>query len=212
MPRKSTPPPAAPVAASKATKSSAPKPKVAPPPAPTAISKFAAPATSKVPTRVVPPPAKKTPAKTQPTLPKKTAPVIEIGITEPVADERSIFCFENVQPSVDGGLFACKFEIGDTLEVSADIWMYGHEKYECWFEVRPELGSWTRHPLDKLENDRFGGSCVLDQVGLFELRVGGTWLKNGQESSSDAYDLVVDPVVARYGSWYTMWPLSLIHI
>jgi starch synthase (maltosyl-transferring) len=180
MPRKSTPPPAAPAAASKATKSSAAKPKVV------------APTTTKAPAKVV----------------KKVSPAIEIGITEPVADERSIFCFENVQPSVDGGLFACKFEIGDTLEVSADIWMYGHEKYECWFEVRPELGTWKRFPLEKLENDRFGGSCVLDQVGLLEFRVGGTWLKNGQESSSDAYDLVVDPVVARYGSWYTMWPRS----
>ena len=185
MPRKSTPPPAAPVAASKATKSSSPKAKVVPP----APANVPAKAATKV-------------------LSKTPAPVIDIGITEPVADERSIFCFENVQPSVDGGLFACKFEIGDTLEVSADIWMYGHEKYECWFEVRPELGTWTRFPLVKLENDRFGGSCVLDTVGLFEFRVGGTWLKNGQESSSDAYDLVVDPVVARYGSWYTMWPRS----
>lgn len=185
MPRKSTPPPAAPAAATKATKTPPAKAKIAPP----AAAKAPVKAATKV-------------------LTKTPVPVIDIGVTEPVADERSIFCFENVQPSVDGGLFACKFEIGDTLEVSADIWMYGHEKYECWFEIRPELGTWTRHPMVKLENDRFGGSCVLEAVGLFELRVGGTWLKNGQESSSDAYDIVVDPVVARYGSWYTMWPRS----
>jgi len=183
MPRKPPPAPAAKTSASKGTKPAA------------ASAKTVAPVVAR-------------PVATATKVPKASVPQVEIGVTEPVADETSIFCFENVQPSVDGGLFACKFEVGDTLEVSADIWMYGHEKYECWFEVRPEHGAWVRHPLAKLENDAFAGSSTLDTVGLFELRVGGTWLKNGQESTSPAYDIVVDPVVARFGSWYTMWPRS----
>jgi len=140
--------------------------------------------------------------------PEPALPLIQVGATEPVADESQIFCFENVQPAVDGGLFAAKREIGDVLEVEADIWMYGHEQYQCWFEIRPEHGEWVRHPMEKTENDRWRGSCGLGEVGLFEYRVGGTWMKTGQDSFSHAYDLVVDPVVARFGSWYTMWPRS----
>lgn len=152
--------------------------------------------------RDAPPPAKAASPKKAPDA------LLKVGPTEPVADESSIFVFENVSPAVDVGHFAAKRELGDRLDVEADIWMYGHEKYECWFEIRPEHGTWTRHPLEKGENDHFSGSCLLHEVGLFEFRVGGTWLKTGQESTSHAYDLVVDPIVARFGAWYEMWPRS----
>jgi len=197
MPRKPSLSPSALPPAGKAT---------APTPAAAESSSKTAPAVAKVPKGSLTETVKS--ASGKPATKVAIDPILDIGATEPVSDESSIFCFEKVVPSVDGGLFAAKREVGDTLEVEADIWMYGHEKYECWFELRPEHGTWVRHPLEKLENDRFAGSCLLDTVGLFEFRVGGTWLKNGQESSSDAYDLVVDPVIARFGSWYTMWPRS----
>ncbi|MBK9576583.1 MAG: DUF3416 domain-containing protein [Fibrobacterota bacterium] len=134
--------------------------------------------------------------------------LLSIGETEPIAPEASSFVFENIQPSVDGGHFAVKREVGDLLEVSADIWLYGHEKYTCWFEWRREGGQWARHPLEKGENDRYLGSIVLTEVGLFEFRVGGSWEKTQLESASPIYDVVVDPVIARFGAWYEMWPRS----
>ena len=150
----------------------------------------------------------KTPPRKSKAAPKSAHPLLAIGPTEPVPPETSVFVFENVSPSVDGGLWAAKREVGDLLEVEADIWMFGHEKYDCWFELRREGGSWRRSVLEKLENDRWKGSVKLDEVGLFEFRVGGTWHKTGLESASPIYDLVVDPVIARFGAWYEMWPRS----
>lgn len=154
------------------------------------------------------PPAKASPSKSAAKAATKTSPLLEIGVTEPIFPESTVFTFENVQPSVDGGMFPAKREVGDTLDVTADIWMYGHEKYSCWFELRREGGEWTRFPLEKDVNDRFAGATGLSEVGLFEFRVGGTWEKTGLESASAIFDLVVDPVIARFGAWYEMWPRS----
>jgi len=135
-------------------------------------------------------------------------PLLSVGPTEPIPPETSCFSFEGVTPSVDGGLFPVKREVGDLLEVAADIWLFGHEKFTTWWEFRKEGGAWQRYALESLGNDRWAGSLKLTEVGLFEFRFGGTAEKTGLESVSHIYDLIVDPVIARFGAWYEMWPRS----
>ena len=168
-------------------------------------------APSKVPAKSAVPAAKPTKAAPAPkTNPVKAAkgPVVEIGPTAPVPGSEALFVFENIEPTVDMGLFPAKREVGDVLEVRADVLRHFHEKFTTWFEIRIDGGQWARHDLEFLENDRWGGSCPLTEPGLFEFRIGGTDIQTGAEGTSGVYDLVVDPVIARFGSWYEMWPRS----
>ena len=34
---------------------------------------------------------------------------------------------------------------GGLLEVAADIWLFGHEKFTTWWEFRKEGGAWQRY-------------------------------------------------------------------
>lgn len=163
---------------------------------------------------VVAPKTQPAPIKTESVKPRKAPakapehPLLAIGPTEPVPPETACFSFEGVSPCVDGGLYSVKREVGDLLDVEADIWLYGHEKYTTWWEFRKEGGTWQRYALESLGNDRWKGGIKLAEVGLFEYRFGGTAEKTGLESVSHIYDLVVDPVIARFGAWYEMWPRS----
>jgi starch synthase (maltosyl-transferring) len=91
---------------------------------------------------------------------------------------------ESVTPQVDGGRFAVKAVVGDTVEVGADIWKNGHELLKAaviWrkldvAELRaphvplpPDLGKkgWREARLrsDYACNDRWFGQMTLDEVG-----------------------------------------------
>ena len=129
-----------------------------------AVKPVAATPKGSVPASKVATPAKAMPAKTPPV--SKTNPVkvakganLEIGPTAPVPGSEALFVFENIEPTVDMGLFPAKREVGDILEVRADVLRHFHEKFTTWFEIRIDGGTWTRHDLTFIENDRWGGSC-----------------------------------------------------
>jgi starch synthase (maltosyl-transferring) len=91
---------------------------------------------------------------------------------------------ESVSPQVDGGRFAVKAVVGDTVEVAADIWKDGHELLKAaviWrkldvAELRaphvplpPDLGKkdWREARLrsEYACNDRWFGQMTLDEAG-----------------------------------------------
>ena len=59
---------------------------------------------------------------------------------------------ENILPSVDGGRFAIKRTIGQTIEVTADIFADGHDIVCATLMTRPE----GRHILARMAAGRIG--------------------------------------------------------
>lgn len=79
---------------------------------------------------------------------------------------------ENVQPTVDGGRYALKREVGDYVEVTADIFREGHDLISAVIQYRQRgEDKWSESPLTLTENDLWVGSFVVNVVGAAEYRV-----------------------------------------
>ncbi len=80
---------------------------------------------------------------------------------------------ENVTPSVDGGRYALKRLVGDTVEVGADIFKDGHEVITGRVLYRaPGESSYRAVPLDyDYNSDHWSGRFTVDRVGQWEMLV-----------------------------------------
>jgi starch synthase (maltosyl-transferring) len=71
---------------------------------------------------------------------------------------------ERVQPAVDDGRYPCKRELGDRLEVSADIFKEGHDLLDAVIVYRAKDESrWCEAPMRPLGNDRWSGQFPLER-------------------------------------------------
>ncbi len=74
----------------------------------------------------------------------------------------SSIIIENVEPILDCGRYPVKREVGDLLEVSADIFKDGHDKLAAWLLIRrAQDETWRRIPMRLVENDRWTASAPL---------------------------------------------------
>jgi starch synthase (maltosyl-transferring) len=67
---------------------------------------------------------------------------------------------ENIEPSIDGGLYPVKRVVGQELKVSADIFKEGHDQMSVslkWRKVGEPDWHWT--PMKPTENDRWEATC-----------------------------------------------------
>ena len=79
---------------------------------------------------------------------------------------RQTVIIENVAPTVDGGRYAAKREIGARVEISADIFKEGHDVLVAFVRYRPEAETaWREAPMRFVDNDRWGGEIVVDTLG-----------------------------------------------
>jgi starch synthase (maltosyl-transferring) len=81
---------------------------------------------------------------------------------------------ENVAPSVDGGRYAAKRELGAHVEVSADIFKEGSDVLVAVVRYRHEPDTtWREAPMRYVDDDRWAGEIVLDALGrwLFTIDV-----------------------------------------
>jgi starch synthase (maltosyl-transferring) len=97
---------------------------------------------------------------------------------------------EGVAPLVDGGRFAVKSVVGDTLDVAADIWKDGHEHLRAealyrlvapseWrseagpvrSDVRHEGWRWVEMKTSYEANDRWTATIPLEGVGLYRFTI-----------------------------------------
>ena len=105
---------------------------------------------------------------------------------------------ERVTPEIDAGRFPVKRVAGDTVQVTADIFADGHDVLAGVLKFRTvrrggPSGSpdWTEVPLAFIDNDRWGASFVVSELGLYEYTVEAwvdrfaTWLK-GLVAKADA--------------------------
>jgi starch synthase (maltosyl-transferring) len=71
---------------------------------------------------------------------------------------------EAVEPQLDCGRYAVKREVGDTMEVSADIFKEGHDAIAAAVRFRAEDESeWRESRMRFVENDRWTGSFPLER-------------------------------------------------
>jgi starch synthase (maltosyl-transferring) len=73
---------------------------------------------------------------------------------------------EHVEPTVDGGRYPVKREVGDVLRVSADIFKEGHEVLVAFLRYRgPGEARWREAPMRFVDNDRWAGEFPLEENG-----------------------------------------------
>jgi starch synthase (maltosyl-transferring) len=98
----------------------------------------------------------------------------EVGtIREPEPAIRSSIVIERVQPEIDGGRWPIKRELGDRLEVSADIFKEGHDVLACVLRYRPVQDEvWREAPMEPVENDRWVGHFNLTHNTRYRYSIG----------------------------------------
>jgi starch synthase (maltosyl-transferring) len=75
---------------------------------------------------------------------------------------------ESVSPEIDGGRFAVKRVIGDTVRVEADIVADGHEVLSGLLLYRREADAgWQEAPLAPLGNDRWRSEFTVRELGRY---------------------------------------------
>src|SRR5262245_1381344 len=76
---------------------------------------------------------------------------------------RRTVVIENVAPTVEGGRYPVKREVGASVEVSADIFKEGHEILVAFVRFRRAADAeWREAPMEFVDNDRWAGRFSLD--------------------------------------------------
>lgn len=71
---------------------------------------------------------------------------------------------ERVSPEVDGGRYPIKREVGDRVDVSADIFKEGHDIIAATLRYRSSADSdWQESPMQHVDNDRWAGGFDLTE-------------------------------------------------
>jgi starch synthase (maltosyl-transferring) len=163
---------------------------------------------------------------------------------------------QRVTPQIDGGKYAVKRTVGDTVEVTARIFRDGHEAIGAAVRYKPAGATrWQESQLQPLGNDEWAGSFVVDTAGACCFRIEAwvdrvaSWqdeirrkrdagqsdlsseLAEGalllgrdtvtvdeglaapagdrsEKTWSPTYEVDVDRALARFGSWYELFPRS----
>src|SRR5579863_1403649 len=83
---------------------------------------------------------------------------------------------EDPQPVIDGGRYRAKACEGDDVEVSATIFLDGHDELRAGVRHRRAGDrSWNTEPLERVDPalgvDRFAGSFAVDGVGRWQFQI-----------------------------------------
>ncbi len=127
-----------------------------------------------------------------------------------IPSKKDNLVIENIQPSVDAGRFAIKREPGDIVKITADIFRHSHEKYDAaiFYKMRKEK-RFRKAPMHFVDNDMWEGEFVVNSIGYYDYKI-VAWTLEPKDvpTESPLFELRVDPVYARTGTWYEMWPKS----
>ena len=97
---------------------------------------------------------------------KRTAGGRTAAVATPTGDDR--VAIEAVAPQIDGGRFPVKFIVGDTVDVSADIFIDGHERISAELLSRHDTEKqWQRSSMKSVENDRWAGNFEAAEPGRY---------------------------------------------
>jgi starch synthase (maltosyl-transferring) len=111
---------------------------------------------------------------------------------------------EDIQPTVDGGRYPAKREVGDVVEVAADIFMEGHGVLDAAVRYRgPGETRWRTAPMRLLDNDRWAGQFPLERLGSYAFTVEAlpdpfrTWLADLAKRAEAGQDLASELLEGR---------------
>src|SRR5262249_43310301 len=118
---------------------------------------------------------------------------------------------EHVPPEIDGGLFAIKRIVGETVVVEADIFTDGHDLLCAVLKHRGrKKDEWIETAMEPLDNDHWRGAFTVERVGHYRYTIEawidrfGTWRQGlekkiavGQDVSSD---LLTGAVLVRHAA------------
>jgi starch synthase (maltosyl-transferring) len=105
------------------------------------------------------------------------------------AEPPSGIIIEHVEPELDCGRYPVKREVGDTLEVSADIFKEGHDKiaavvlYRTW-----DCKEWSEVDMQNVDNDRWTAALPLDENTRYVYTI---------EAFSDVYETWRDEIIKK---------------
>ena len=78
-------------------------------------------------------------------------------------DLRRTIVIEDVAPTVDGGRYPIKREVGGRVEVSADVFKEGHDLLLVFLKYRRlDEPAWRETPMRFVDNDRWAGAFSVD--------------------------------------------------
>ncbi len=85
---------------------------------------------------------------------------------KPQLDGRQRVVIETVSPEIDGGRFAAKRTIGDTVRVEADIFTDGHDSVAAVVRYwQAGADKWQESPMRFFDNDRWAGTFPVTSFG-----------------------------------------------
>ncbi len=114
-------------------------------------------------------------------------------------DGRRRVVIENVKPEIDGGAFPAKRALGETVEVTADIFSDGHDSLSARLLYRCATDpDWQSLPMTSRPNDRWQASFAVTEVGFYIYTVEGwvdhfrTWQRDLRKKHEAGQDLHLD--------------------
>ena len=102
---------------------------------------------------------------------------------------------ERVLPEIDSGRFPIKREVGDRLEVSADIFTEGHDAIGAVLRYKEANESdWHETPMTYLDNDRWVGFVDLTQNRRYLYTIGAYIrpFESWREEVRKKYEVLLD--------------------
>jgi len=107
--------------------------------------------------------------------------------------------FECLSPCVNDGAFPVKRELGDPVEVEADIFHHGHGILAAALLHRPAATRrWREVPMRELGNDRWAAEFPLESLGLHEFALAAwvdafaSWRRAAERKQAAGQDLSSD--------------------
>jgi starch synthase (maltosyl-transferring) len=116
-----------------------------------------------------------------------------------VSDGRKRVVIERVQPEIDGGRFPIKRVVGEKVVVQADIFADGHDSVSARLIFKgPDNNGWKEVPMRFIENDRWKGEFIVEQIGIYYYSLLGwvdhfkTWQRDLKKKFDAGQDIRVD--------------------
>ena len=103
---------------------------------------------------------------------------------------------ENVSPELDDGRYPIKRELGDTIQVRADIFADGHDVMAAILRYRNKgVRTWSEIPMQLQDNHRWTASFTPDEIGRCQYTIQAykdvfrTWLQELQKKHEAGQDV-----------------------
>jgi len=109
---------------------------------------------------------------------------------------------EGVWPEIDGGRFAIKRTIDETVRVEVDLFADGHDAVSGVLLFRPESDpNWQEVPLTSIGNDRWQAEFPVTQMGIYRYTIRGwvdhfkSWQYDLEKRFAAEQDVTIDLLI-----------------